>query len=214
MCLIFLVKSRMVVWSDAFEACCHKVGLGSSTPFSSSWASWWFIENFFPSNTTIWVHLISVRIRSPCFCLVDSKWPADSPSVSTQVWRRLLGQYHPRTRHSLAGLWGLARESWESVQQNGLTPTRHREGAEGACHPVLCCFGLLLSEALPQEEGAGLPVAEALLLVQHSLACPSFHDIGPHGPPALSLLWLSLLASERVCFQCGKYILTTEQYRK
>lgn len=131
MCLIFLVKSRMVVWSHAFEACCHKVGLGSSTPFSSSWASWWFIENFFPSNTTIWVHLISVRIRSPCFCLVDSKWPADSPSVSTQVWRRLLGQYHPRTRHSLAGLWGLARESWESVQQNVSLPHATERGQRG-----------------------------------------------------------------------------------
>lgn len=89
------------------------------------------LKTSFPSNTTIWVHLISVRIRSPCFCLVDSKWPADSPSVSTQVWRRLLGQYHPRTRHSLAGLWGLARESWESVQQNVSLPHATERGQRG-----------------------------------------------------------------------------------
>lgn len=151
--------------------------------------------------------------------------PEDSQSISIQVWRCLLGQYHPHTWHSLAFLWepgqrALGFDGAERVNSpSGVTERR----AEQACHIVprlpgatapqrarpgqgivLWDFCLPLKEELPPGNEEGLPSAQFSSFHMHATSLPP-RQLLTLAPALFSSSTLFLASKGGLIFSVEKY---------
>lgn len=163
--------------------------------------------------------------------------PEDSQSISIQVWRCLLGKYHPHTWHSPAFLWepGQKALGFSGAESEFLSQRSQRRGkswpvtfSPGCQVPlqsrkaypgqgmVLCSFCLLLGEELPEEMRKDSHLPTSLLFLCHLFNILPLHDIFSHWPSALLTLFTLAInlkdgfvfSAFQICINCLLYTST------